>query len=303
MSNRFCTLEREVEVAGVGLHCGQNVRARLRPATHMGIVFVRADLPGSPRVEADLTNVSATTHATTLQKGAASAQTVEHLLAALWASGLTHVEVELDGPELPILDGSARGWLEALESAGRVELPLSSGVRPLARLTAPVWIEGAGGVQMLGLPLDSPDEAPEFRLSVFVDFGVTGAGAGSFDGVVDAQSFAKELAPARTFTLERWLEPLRSAGLIRGGSLDNALLIGEDGTISAPLRFENELARHKALDVVGDLALALCPSGARFAGYIIAIKAGHEAHRNWTTRALGSGVLVIEQPSPLPVSP
>ena len=302
MSDRFCTLEREVEVVGVGLHSGQNVRARLRPATHMGIVFVRADLPGSPRVEADLTNVSATTHATTLRNGAASVQTVEHLLAALWASGLTHIEVELDGPEVPILDGSARGWLEALEDVGRVELPLSSGARPLARLTAPLWIEGTGGAQMLGLPLDSPDETPIFRLSVAVDFGVTGAGAGSFDGVVNAQSFAKELAPARTFTLEKWLEPLRSAGLIRGGSLDNALLIRGDGTISHPLRFDNELARHKALDVVGDLALALCPTGARFAGHIIALKAGHEAHRNFATRALSSGALVAKQRPPLPVS-
>jgi len=302
MSDRFCTLEREVEVAGVGLHCGQNVRARLKPSAHMGVAFIRADLSASPRVEADGGNVSATTHATTLQKGAASVQTVEHLLAALWASGLTHVEVELDGPEVPILDGSARGWLEVLAKAGRVEAPLSLGVRPVARLTAPVWIEGAGGAQMLGLPLGAPDEAPDFRLSVFVDFGTAGAGAGSFDGIINAHSFAEELAPARTFSLEKWLEPLRSAGLIRGGSLDNALLIRGDGTISSPLRYENELARHKALDVVGDLALALCPSGAHFAGHIVAIKAGHEAHRNWTTRALDSGALVIEQSSPLPVS-
>jgi len=294
MSDRFCTLAREVEVAGVGLHSGQDVRVRLKPSARLGIAFMRADSPGSPRVEADGANVSATTHATTLQKGAASVQTVEHLLAAVWASGLTHIEVELDGPEVPILDGSARGWLEALTNAGRVELPLSSGMRPIARLTAPVWIEGAGGAQMLGLPLDPPDETPIFRLSVFVDFGVTGAGAQSFDGVMDAHTFAEELAPARTFTLERWLEPLRSAGLIRGGSLDNALLIRGDGTISAPLRFDNELARHKALDVVGDLALALCPFGARFAGHIVAIKAGHEAHRNWTTRALSSGALVIK---------
>jgi len=294
MSDRFCTLEREVEVAGVGLHSGLSVRARLKPSTRLGIAFVRADLPGSPRVEADGANVSATTHATTLERGGARIQTVEHLLAALWASGLTHVEVELDGPEVPILDGSARGWLEALEKAGKAELPLSSGVRPIARLVAPIWIEGAGGAQMLGLPPDSSNESPIFRLSVAVDFGVTGAGAQSFDGLISAPSFAEELALARTFTLERWLEPLQNAGLIRGGSLDNALLIRGDGTISAPLRFQNELARHKALDVLGDLALALCPNGARFAGHIITLKAGHEAHRNWTARALSSGALVTK---------
>jgi len=289
----FCTLQRAVEITGVGLHCGQTIRARLAPSDSLGVCFARTDLSGAPEVEADLAHVSATTHATTLLKGVAHVQTVEHLLAALWASGLTHVRVELDGPEVPILDGSSRGWLELLKSAGREEL---GGKRPIARLQTPVWLGGASGAQMIGLPLEpwvQGEEAP-FRLSVAVDFGVAGAGAQTFDEQINARSFASDLAPARTFTLESWLEPLRAAGLIRGGSLDNAVLIGNDGTSSSPLRFGNELARHKALDVVGDLALALCPSGARFSGHLIALRAGHGLHRDWAVRALERGALSFE---------
>ncbi len=273
----------------MGLHCGQTIRARLKPSARVGVRFVRLDLPRAPSVEAALAFVSATTHATTLQKGEANVQTVEHLLAALWASGLTHVEVELDGPEVPILDGSSRGWLELLERAGQRKL---SGERPVARLRSPVWFEGGSGAQMMGFPLQ-PDEEAVFRLSVAVDFGVAGAGAQLFDGQINASSFGRELALARTFTLESWLEPLRAAGLIRGGSLDNAVLIHGEGTPSSPFRFPNELARHKALDVVGDLALALCSTGALFSGHIVAIRAGHGTHRDWTTRALESGALEI----------
>lgn len=252
--------------------------------------FARTDLPGVPGVPADLAFVSATTHATTLQGGETRVQTVEHLLAALWASGLTHVEVELDGPEVPILDGSSRGWLDLLGRAGRVEL---DGMRPWMRLTKTVWFEGASGAQMLGFPFAPEETEAAFRLSVAVDFGVAGAGAQTFDGQVNAASFAHELAGARTFTLESWLEPLRAAGLVRGGSLDNAVLIQSDGTPSSPFRFPNEIARHKALDVVGDLALALCPTGARFGGHLVAIRAGHGTHRDWTHRALEAGALSL----------
>lgn len=289
MSDRFCTLEREVEITGIGLHCGQMIRARFKPTERVGVRFTRSDLPASPWVPADLAFVTATTHATTLQRGEARVQTVEHLLAALWSQGLTHVEVELDGPEVPILDGSALGWLELLQRAGRVQLDAK---RPLARLRKAVWLEGERGAHMLGFALSEEPEAT-FRLSVAVDFGVAGTKT-QFDGEINAASFARELAPARTFTLEPWLEPLRTAGLIRGGSLDNAVLIGRDGTWSSPPRAPDELARHKGLDVVGDLALALCSTGARFGGHIVAIRAGHGTHRDWAARALQSGALELD---------
>lgn len=289
MSHCFCTLERAVALEGIGLHCGQAVVLRLLPSQQPGVSFARLDLPGAPEVKAEVGRVSTTTHATTIANGAARVSTIEHLLAALWASDLTHVRVELDGPEVPILDGSSLGWMELLARAGRREL---DGIRPIARLTSPVWLEFKGA-QMLGLPLPFDENNPTFRLSVGVDFDVPGAGAQTFDGCVDAEWFARELAPARTFTLESWLEPLRAAGLIQGGSLQNAVVIGSDGAPSSPFRFPDELARHKALDCIGDIALGLCASGARFHGHIIALRAGHGAHRDWLSRALECGALRV----------
>ena len=283
MSHQFCTLEHAVELTGVGLHSGQNVRLRLLATSQLGVTFARVDLPGAPTVSADVSQVTTTTHATTIERGEARVSTIEHLLAALWTSGFTHVRVELDGPEVPILDGSSRGWMELLADAGRREL---EGRRPIARLRSPVWLESKGA-QMMGLPLSLPTNSNEttFRLSVGVDFDVPGAGSQTFDGMVDAASFANDLAAARTFTLEAWLAPLRATGLIQGGSLENAILIGGDGTPSSPLRFDNELARHKALDCVGDLALALCARGARFHGHLVALRAGHGTHRDWVKLA------------------
>ncbi len=289
MFRPFCTLERAVSLQGIALHCGQTIEIRLLPSTQLGIFFVRLDLPGSPSVGAAIENVTTTTHATTIARGEARVSTLEHLLAALWTSGLTHVRVELNGPEVPILDGSARGWMELLASAGRREL---SGTRPIVRLEAPVWLESKGA-QMLGLPLPFDGKNATFRVSAGVDFDVPGARAQTFDSLVDATSFERELAPARTFTLEKWIEPLRQTGLIRGGSTDNAVVVGPDAALSAPLRFSNEFARHKALDCVGDLALAWCATGALFHGHIIALRAGHGAHRDWMRRALESGSLLI----------
>ena len=266
--NRFATLGRSIEVNGMGLHTGLPVRATLRPSEREGIEFARVDLPDAPTVTADWRRVTSTTHATTLEDGAARAMTTEHLLAALWASGITHCRVELDAPEVPILDGSARAWCQAIGEAGLREL---EGERPILELRQPVWIE-QGGASMLGVP------APQFRVSVAVDFDVPHARAQVFDGLVTPTTFAAAIADARTFTLQSWLEPLQNAGLIKGGSLANAILIGDNGW-SSPPRFDNELARHKALDVVGDLALLF--GSANFRGHIIATRAGHGAHRLW----------------------
>jgi UDP-3-O-[3-hydroxymyristoyl] N-acetylglucosamine deacetylase len=273
--NRFATLNQPVEVRGVGLHSGQQITARLCPTDREGVTFTRRDLPGEPGVAARFENVTTTQHATTLVDGEASVSTIEHLLAALWARGITHCRVELDGSEVPILDGSAAPWLEILERAGRRYFVEE---RPILELQFPVWWEG-GGANVLGLP---PDEnlssTKDFRLSVATNFDHPHAGVQQFDGFVDETQFARELAPARTFTLESWLEPLRAAGLIRGGSVENAVVIGNDGPSSAP-RMEHEQARHKALDAVGDLALLW--GSARFRGHIIAVRAGHGAHRAW----------------------
>ncbi len=276
----FATLARPVEVRGVGLHSGAEVTARLLPRQETGWVFARGDLPGVPEVSAVLENVARTTHATTLQEGAASVATTEHLLAALWARGVTNCRIELDGPEVPILDGSALPWCRLLREAGLEILP---GERPIWQLTEPIWVED-GGANVLGLP------HPEFRLSVGVDFSHRFAGPQTVDLGVNFATLEAELAPARTFTLENWLAPLREQGLIRGGSLENAVVVGKEG-LSSPWRMADELARHKALDVVGDLALLFGRDGGVFRGHIIALRAGHGPHRAWMIECRRRGAL------------
>ena len=276
--NRFATLARSIEINGIGLHTSHAVRVALCPSEIAGLHFVRTDLPDAPTIPASSSYVASTTHATTLENGVAGAMTTEHLLAALWASGITHCRIEIDAPEVPILDGSARDWCAAITGAGTREL---AELRPILELKEPVWIQ-QGEAHVLGVP------APNFRVSVAVNFDVAHAGAQLFDGIITPENFAREIAGARTFTLQSWLEPLKNAGLIRGGSLDNAIVIGENGW-SSPPRFENELARHKALDVVGDLALLL--GTADFRGHIIATRAGHGAHRSWMEACHKQGAL------------
>ncbi len=278
--SRFATLSRAVEVNGIGLHSGQQVRTTLCPTETAGLCFARVDLPDAPTVQADWRHVTSTTHATTLEDGAARAVTTEHLLAALWASGITHCRIELDAPEVPILDGSARGWCRAIADAGTREL---AGERPILELREPVWIQ-QGEAHVLGVP------APDFRVSVAVNFDAPHAPMQMFDGVITPTNFAREIADARTFTLQSWLEPLQNAGLIKGGSLDNAIVIDDNGW-SSPPRVANELARHKALDVVGDLSLLFGTSS--FVGHIIATRAGHGAHRLWMEACRGQNALRI----------
>ena len=276
--NRCATLANPIEITGVGLHSGQTAKVTLRPSSRAGIVFARVDLPGQPQIEASWRNVTTTTHATTLQQNNASVMTTEHLLAALWASGITHCRVELNAPEVPILDGSAKPWCDTLQKVGIRALDEA---RDTLQLREPVWIAQAE-TSVFAVP------CADFRVSIAVNFDVAHAGAQLFDQKITPQTFADEIAGARTFTLQNWIEPLKKAGLIRGGSLDNAILIDDNGW-SSPPRFENELARHKALDLVGDLALLFGP--ARFCGHIIATRAGHGAHRLWMEQCLRQAAL------------
>ena len=286
------TLGAAVETRGVGLHSGALITARLCP--HPGLVFVRTDLPGQPRVAAAYRCVASTTHATTLEANGARISTTEHLLAALWALGVTNCRIELDGPEVPILDGSAAGWCELITEAGVVptsrirsafpeEAQASTYQRPLYTLKEPVWVSKGDG-SLLGLPHDG------FRLTVGVEYDVDYVRPQTFDLVVTPHSFQHELAPARTFTLEKWIAPLQALGLIRGGSTDNAIVLGATGP-SSPWRFEDELARHKALDVVGDVALLCGADGGILNAHLIAIRAGHGLHRRWMEECLRREVL------------
>jgi UDP-3-O-[3-hydroxymyristoyl] N-acetylglucosamine deacetylase len=280
MNPFFATLQREIEISGVGLHCGQQITARLLPSAEAGIVFERTDLPGTPRIAADWRLVDSTTHATLLRAGDATVSTTEHLLAALWCNGVTHCRVALDGPEVPILDGSAQVWCDAIASAG---MRVLNSPRPVYKLKRPIWWSN-GDIAVLGVPHH------ELRVSVATEFPRDYLGRQSFDVVVDAEIFNREIAPARTFCLEEWLQPLQNAGLIRGGSLDNALLLSESGP-SSPWRFADEIPRHKALDLLGDIAL-LFPDGGRLQAHLIAMRAGHGPHRAWMEETVRNDALV-----------
>lgn len=279
----FQTLARPVESAGIALHSGARVRLKLVPSARCGLVFARVDLPGAPEIAASPEAISHTTHATTLQQNGALVSTTEHLLAALWMSGITHCRIELDGPEVPIWDGSARDWCRLLQDAGTVSIAphagsssTRNGERPIYGLRAPVWVE-SGTSSVLALPHAC------LRVSVFADFGRSYLEEQLFDAVISPQLFNDDIASSRTFTLEEWIEPLRAQGLIRGGSTENAIVLGADAPL-VPLRFSNELARHKALDLLGDIALMMAPEGGLLNAHFIANRAGHALHQKWMAR-------------------
>ncbi|MFQ4136514.1 UDP-3-O-acyl-N-acetylglucosamine deacetylase [Nodosilinea sp. PGN35] len=264
------TLASVVERQGVGLHSGTTTTVTLRPAAPgQGRYFVRTDLPGQPSVPASLKAVNPTLLSTELCQGEASVRTVEHLLAALVGLGIDNVRVEITGPEVPLLDGSALGWVEAIGQAGRQRQQAPQGT---ARLRQPVTIHH-GDAFVAAFP------APMARFTYGIDFEVVAIGNQWFSWSPGADPFGPDgfvalVAPARTFGLAHQVEQLRASGLIQGGSLDNALVCGDEGWLNPPLRFENEPARHKMLDLIGDLSLL----GRLPEAHIVAYKASHRLH-------------------------
>ncbi len=277
-------------VRGVGLHGGAAVAARLLPARRSdGVYFVRTDLRGpEARVAAEPARVVSTRLSTALRStcGTATVATVEHLLAALLGAGVRACRVELDAPELPLLDGSAAPWLRAIQRAGLVPLDADAEAAGCAgaRLRAPVRVadedSGAWAVAMpasrarLTVGIDFPHHPPIGRQ--WASWSPEEQGGDGGDGSGLSPSFAEQVAPARTFALEEQIEPLRAAGLIKGGDLDSALVCSRSGWLNGPLRFDNEPSRHKLLDLMGDLALL--GDGALPRAHIVAFKAGHSLH-------------------------
>ncbi|HEY9837133.1 MAG TPA: UDP-3-O-acyl-N-acetylglucosamine deacetylase [Vampirovibrionales bacterium] len=256
-----------VECSGVGLHTGTLTHVKILPGGRgEGRCFVRVDLPGCPVIPATVDAVHQTTLSTELAIAEASVRTVEHLLAALMAMGVEDVRIEVDGPELPLLDGSALPWVEAIAQVGLVPIHPS----PQAKITPlPAAISiYEGDAFVLAIP------SPELRFSYGIDFPEPAIGNQWHSWSPSQSSFATDIAPARTFGLARQIEQLQAAGLIKGGSLENALVCSETGWINPPLRFPNEPVRHKILDLVGDLSLL----GPLPLAHFIAYKASHKLH-------------------------
>lgn len=264
------TLRRQISCAGIGLHSGNKVTLTLRPAAaDTGIRFRRTDL--GVEIPARVGEVSSIQYATVLGRGQATVDTVEHLLAALVSVGVDNAIVELTQNEVPIMDGSAAPFLYLVHEAGVKRL---SAPRRYLKVLRPVQI-AHGDKRIAVYPSD------HFKVSYTISFDHPLLRHQSRTERITEQSFAEHIAPARTFGFLKEVEWLRQNGLALGGSLENAIVIGDTGVLNA-LRFEDEFVRHKILDVVGDLALL----GHPLIGHVVAHRAGHALHTELATRLL-----------------
>lgn len=259
------SLSQSFSCYGVGLHTGAETTARVLPAEPgRGRYFVRTDLPGSPEIPARIESVRETMLSTELVNGDARIRTVEHLLASLAGLGIDNARIEVDGAEIPLLDGSARSWTSAIAQAGIVE---QAAARSTIEMIEPVFVRH-GDAFVAALP------SLELRFSYGIDFEWSAIGNQWHSWKFDPATFAGEIAPARTFGFADQIEQLRANGLIKGGSLENALVCSRDGWINPPLRFSNEPVRHKLLDLIGDLSLL----GTFPTAHFLAYKASHGLH-------------------------
>jgi UDP-3-O-[3-hydroxymyristoyl] N-acetylglucosamine deacetylase len=268
------TLAEAVELSGTGLHTGVTCTLRLCPApAGTGVVFRRADLENF-EVEATAQNIARVSYATSLMKKGVLISTTEHLLAALYASGIDNVIVEIDNLEVPILDGSSAPFVEALERAGRKRQRRR---RRFLQLLEPVEVhhtEANGAEKFIGAyPVENGSCG--LQLDNTIDFPHPSVGRQQMKILVTPEGFSQELSRARTFTFHDEVEKLRAMGLIRGGTLDCAVVLNGDGVMNAEgLRYPDELVRHKTLDMIGDLALL----GRRLVACVRAERAGHAMH-------------------------
>ena len=285
------TLQTSISISGVGIHTGKSVTITLEPAApHTGIKFQRTDLPGEPTVKADVDFVTDTTRSTTLQHGEAKVSTVEHLLAALAGSGVDNALIKIDGEEVPILDGSSKPFVEAI---ARVGVQQQDAIKKWFTLDRNIYFtDEEKKVEMVALPSDT------FRIHTLIEFNseVLGTQHAALKGL---EEFNDHIAPCRTFSFFHELEYLLQHNLIKGGDLNNAIVVVDKPVTEAQierlsnafgekkmavnsngylnnleLRFPNEPARHKLLDLVGDLSLVGMP----FKAQIIANRPGHASN-------------------------
>ncbi len=258
------TLARRARLAGIGLHSGRHVHVILHPApAGHGIVFHRSDVDCF--IPAVAEEAGCFDHATTLGARGRDVATVEHLLSAAVGAGLDNVLVELDGPEVPILDGSALPWLEAFRVAGIVAQNAAAIPFSPSHVVA---VPDSGGRKLEIRP------ARDLRVTYTIDFPNPAVGRQSITVVLTPGSYAAHLAPARTFGFLSEYEALKAHGLARGAREDNCIVVGADRVENGELRFADEFVRHKALDLLGDLALV----GRPVVGHVVAHKAGHAMH-------------------------
>ena len=269
------TIADSFEFSGIGLHTGEYATVRIFPApAGKGIVFRRIDLDNF-ELRADVASVARVAYATTLMHRGVWISTVEHLLSALYGVGIDNVYIELDNFEIPILDGSALPYVEALARVGIVK---QNRARQYIRITKEFVLNE--GEKTLGIyPADT------FSIRYDIDFAHPLIGKQSLDVEFTGTNYADSIAPARTFGFYHEVEKLQASGLVRGGSLENAIVLTQSGMLNdTSLRFPDEFVRHKTLDLLGDFALI----GRPVLGRLIANKAGHALHTRFAGELLAS---------------
>jgi len=266
------TLRRSISCAGIGLHSGNKVTLSLKPApSDFGIRFRRTDL-GGVEIPAKVHHLAGINYATGLSRDAGTVDTVEHLLAALVSLGIDNVIVELNHPEVPIMDGSAAPFVYLINEAGVKRL---ASPRRYLKVLRPISL--SRGDKRIAL---YPSE--HFKVTYSIAFEHPLLRHQSRTMRINEESFVEEIAPARTFGFLKEVEMLRQQGLALGGSLENAVVIGDTGVLNNALRFEDECVRHKMLDVIGDLALV----GHPIIGHLVAHRGGHALHTAFAAKVL-----------------
>ena len=266
------TLRRPVSCTGIGLHSGNKVTLSLKPSpADSGIRFQRSDL-GGLEIPAIVTHLGGIQYQTGLTRETVSVETVEHLLAALTALGIDNAIVELNSPEVPIMDGSAAPFVYLLHEAGvkRLQAP-----RRYLKVLRPISLTH-GDKRIALYPSD------HFKVTYSISFDHPLLRHQSRTMRITEESFIEDIAPARTFGFLKEVEMLRQRGLALGGSLDNAIVLGDTGVLNNALRFEDEFVRHKILDVIGDLSLV----GHPVVGHLVAHRGGHALHTAFAARIL-----------------
>ena len=261
------TIKNQVEINGIGLHKGKQIKMILKPVSKKtGIVFERVDVQDKNNViKVNYKNLFDLERGTNIQnENGVKLHTIEHFMSALSVCGITDIFVEIEGNEMPILDGSSIKFVEKIKSAGVLEL--EEEIEPLIITEPVIFSDEKNGKYVLALPYDG------FKISYTIDFNHTFLKSEYFEFEVNLENYEKEIASCRTFAFDYEIDFLKKNNLALGGSLDNAIVIGKDGPLNPEgLRFENEFVRHKILDIIGDLYVLGTPIKA----HIIAIKAGH----------------------------
>jgi UDP-3-O-[3-hydroxymyristoyl] N-acetylglucosamine deacetylase len=268
------TIKREVFFQGTGLHTGKYASVKLKPAPRdTGIVFYRADRGAI--IRANINSIVDTAFATTIGFDGVKVKTVEHLLAAAAGLGIDNLLVEVDGPEVPILDGSSTSLAGIILDAG---IAKQGKKMPFIKIVRPIVYEDAHS-RIMAVPYNGT------RISYYINFDHHLLGHQELTIDITEENFIKEIAPARTFGFLKDVERMRANGLAKGGSMDNAIIVGESGILNTTgLRFKDEFVRHKMLDSIGDFSLIGLP----IHGHIILEKSGHTANVNFLKRLLSS---------------